>query len=111
MSDIKLTSALPKGDANGLDPIASKLVSHPKDMYVALVIMDCKKVTVDNDTGEAIPTARIRRIEAILPDDIKTARRLFERALEKRTGRTVLPLGLEDEVRAAFDLEDGDGGS
>lgn len=111
MSDVKLTSSLPKGDANGLGPIVSSLLGDPKGMHVALVVLDCKKVTVDNDTGEAVPTARVRRIEAILPEDLKTAHRLFERALEKRTGRTVLPLGLEDEVRAAFDIEDADGAS
>lgn len=102
MSDIKLTSALPKGDANGLGPIVLDLIDNPGDFKVVLAIVDCKSFTTDADTGEVVPTARIRRIEAVLDDDLTAARRLMERALEKRTGRTMLPLGMEDEMRAAF---------
>jgi hypothetical protein len=69
---------------------------------VLLLIVDCKKVTTDNDTGEAVPTARIRRVEAVLPADLPQAEQLMRRALEKRNGRTMLPIGLEDEMRAAF---------
>jgi len=102
MSEIKLASALPKGDANGLGPIVLDLVQDPARFKVVLAIVDCKQITTNADTGEVVPTARIRRVEAILDGDLSTARRLMERALERRTGRTMLPLGLEDEMRAAF---------
>lgn len=102
MSDIKLTTALPRGDANGLGALVRDLIDTPGSLHAVIAIVDCKSITTDADTGEVVPTARIRRIEALLPDDLGTARRLMERAMEKRTGRAVLPLGLEDEMRAAF---------
>jgi hypothetical protein len=108
MSDgIKLTGSLPKGDANGLGPIIGDLVDDPAALHVVLAIVDTKKITTDADTGEVVPTVRVRRIEALLPDDLKAARRLMERALERRTGKTVLPLTLEDDVREAFKDEGG----
>jgi hypothetical protein len=97
-----MSSALPKGDANGLGPIVRDLIDEPHRFHVVLAILDCSKVTTDNDSGEVIPTARIRRIEAIAPADLKTAEKLMRRSLETRSGRTVLALDLEDEVRLAF---------
>jgi hypothetical protein len=102
MSDIKISGTLPKGDANGAASIAADLIADPHRFKVLLMIVDCKKVTTDNDTGEAVPTARIRRVEAVLPADLPQAEQLMRRALEKRNGRTMLPIGLEDEMRAAF---------
>lgn len=102
MSDIKLASTLPKGQANGLGPIVLDLIQHPGDFKVVLAIVDCKEITTDADTGETVPTARIRRIEAVLDSDLPAARRLMVRATEQRTGRTMLPLDLEDEMTAAF---------
>ena len=98
----KLSASLPKGDANGLPAIAADLVEQPHRFHVVMAVVDCKKVTTDHDTGEVEPTARIRRIEAILPADLKAAEQLMRRAMEHRSGRTVLPLGLEDELRFAF---------
>lgn len=71
--------------------------------YVAVIVFDTKRVSVDTDTGEATATARIRKIEPILqPADRQRLRNLVQRAFEERTGKTVLPLDLEDELRAAF---------
>jgi hypothetical protein len=102
MSDIKITGTLPKGDANGAAAIAADLIAEPHRFKVLLMIVDCKKVTLDNDSGEQVPTARIRRVEAVLTQDLGQAEQIMRRALEKRTGRVVLPLSLEDEVRLAF---------
>lgn len=102
MSDIKISGTLPKGDANGAAAIAADLIAEPHRFKVILAIVDCKKVTTDNDTGEAVPTARIRRVEPVLPQDLPQAEQIMRRALEHRTGRVVLPMGLEDEVRIAF---------
>ena len=100
----KLASALPKDDqANGLNDIAANLVDDPTDLHVAVVVLDCSKITTDIDTGDETPTARVRRIEIITRDDDKaTLGRLATRALEQRTGKTVLPLEMEDDLRAAF---------
>ena len=119
MSDIKISGTLPKGDANGAAAIAADLIAEPHHFKVLLMIVDCKKVTSDVDTGETVPTARVRRIEAVLPQDLQAAEHIMRRSLENRLGRVVLPLGLEDEVRLAFgnidprtgEKRDGDDGS
>lgn len=98
----KLTSALPQGESNGLGTIAHDLVEHPHKLHIAVVVLDCKSVTVDNDSGATIPTARIRRIEPIGPQDRELAVQMMRRALETRTGQAVLPIDLEDEISAIF---------
>lgn len=98
----KIASNLPAGDGNGLGAIASALVSNPHDIHVVVALIDCKKTTVDNDSGEVVPTARIRRIEPITEADRDLAAKMLRRALEKRTGKTVLPFDLEEDMRAAF---------
>lgn len=102
----KIGGTLPSGDANGLGPIVSDLVQHPHRFHVLIAIVDCKKVTTDNDSGEVIPTARIRRVEVVLPEDLKPAEKLLRRSLEKRAGKTVLPMDLEDEINIAFNRVD-----
>jgi len=100
----KITSALPKSDeTNGLNHITADLCDNPQTLHVAIVVLDCAQITTDIDTGESIPTARIRRVEVIdRPEDKKRLGDLATRAFETRTGATVLPLELEDELRAAF---------
>ena len=58
----KIASGLPKGDGNGLNALARALIDSPQDIHVVVALIDCKKTTTDNDTGEVEPTARIRRI-------------------------------------------------
>jgi hypothetical protein len=100
--DGNLSGSLPKGDANGLAPIVRTLIDEPHRYHVVMAIVDCKSVTTNNDTGEVVPTARIRRIEVVLPDDLARGQQLMRRALEKRTGRAMLPLDLEDDLKLAF---------
>ena len=106
----KLASGLPKGDGNGLAAIERELIDNPHDVHVVVALVDCKKTSTDNDTGEIIATARIRRIEAITEDDKDLAAKMLRRALEKRTGKTVLPFDLEEDMRAAFGHIDPDTG-
>jgi hypothetical protein len=98
----KIASTLPQGDGNGLTAIARALIDQPHDIHVVIALVDCKKITTDNDTGEIEPTARIRRIEVISQDDREVAAKMLRRALERRTGKTVLPFDLEEDLRAAF---------
>jgi hypothetical protein len=103
MPDVKLASSTPDGENNGLLALWEKLVTTPQDLHVVVALVDCKRTTTDNDTGEIVPTARIRRIEPISDgDDGKRLIRLLRRAFEQRTGKAVLPLGLEDDLRAVF---------
>jgi len=99
--NIKL-GPLPKGDANGVGVITQALIEQPHRYHVLLCIVDCSKVTTDLDSGESVPLARIRRAEVVTPDDLKTAEKLIRRSLERRSGTTVLPLEIEDEISSAF---------
>lgn len=107
MSEIKLATQLPKGTANGLDPIVLDLCREPDHLQVVLAIVDCKEIRTDTDTGEVIPTMRIRRIEAITGLDKPAARRILQRAMEKRTGRVQLPFEVEEDLTNAFGTEGG----
>ncbi len=105
----KLNARLPKGDANGLDSLARKMLEEPHQVHVVIALVDCAKVTVDTDEGTSEPTTRIRRIEVITEADKGQAQVMLRRALEKRTGKTVLPFDLEEDMRAAFvDFETGE---
>lgn len=106
----KISATLPKDEANGLVAIHRQLVNDPHRVHAAIVLLDCKRVTIDNDTAETVPTARIRRIEVVAGEDLDLLERLFRRALEKRSGQTTLPLELEDELSDIFaHLTDVDG--
>jgi hypothetical protein len=100
---VSVSGRLPDGDGNGLSAIMSDLIRYPKKLHVCICIMDGKKVTTDADSGETVPTARIRRIEVLLDEeDMKVAEGLMRRSLDRRTGRESLPYDLEQEIRAAF---------
>jgi hypothetical protein len=99
----KLSSSLPQGEANGLAAIAAGLVNTPETVHVVIALVDCSKITTNVDSGDVLPTARVRRIEAITdPEDGHRLRQLLRRQYERRTGKTVLPFDLEDDLRAAF---------
>ena len=98
----RLASGLPKGDGNGLDSLARQLIDEPTSVHVIVALVDCKKITTDTDTGDVEPTARVRRIEVINDADKDLAAKMLRRSLEKRTGKTVLPFDLEEDIRAAF---------
>lgn len=98
----KLNASLPKGEANGLDAIARDLIDNPDQVHVVLMLVDCKSVTTETDTGDVIPTARIRRAEPIKQDKDKVLL-MLRRAMEERTGKTVLPFDLEEDLRGVMD--------
>jgi ribosome maturation protein Sdo1 len=97
----KLASALPKGESNGLEALARELIDSPSSVHVVVALVDCKRVTTDMDSGDIEATARIRRIEWIKADKDQVAL-ILRRAMEERTGKTVLPFDLEEDMRAAF---------
>lgn len=101
---VKLSSSLPKADSvNGLSALAGDMASEPERMHVAVIVFDTSRVTIDTDSGDAVPTARVRRIEPITGiADRQRLQTLVTRAFEERTGKTVLPLEIEDELRAVF---------
>ena len=102
MPDVKRNALLPKGEENGLAGIARELIDDPKRYRAVIAIVDCKRVTVDQDTHDELATIRLRRVEVVLPADLGSAEKLIRRALEFRTGQATLPLELEDELEQAF---------
>lgn len=104
----KMSPNLPTGDGNGLAAIARELIENPNKVHVVIALVDCVEVTQKTDSGDIIPKARIRRIEAVTdPEDGRRMRTLLRREFERRTGKTVLPFELEEEMRQAFGDETG----
>lgn len=99
---MKLAGKLPAGDANGLGPIEQRITAEPDSHVVVLMILDAKSVTMNTDTGESEATLRIRRLEALLPEDVEAGTRLIRRAFESRTGETTLPIEMEEDINSAL---------
>jgi len=98
----KLSSSLPHGESNGLAAMGPNLTEEPHKPRVALIVLNCKSISTDVDTGEITPTARILRIEPVLDDDLERAEQLMRRGLARRTGQETLPIDLEDEIGEIF---------
>lgn len=80
----KISSALPHDDGNGLDRIAGALVRNPAQLHVVVALVDCMRITTETDTGQVVPTARVRHIEVIDADDTPAAVEIMRRALDDR---------------------------
>ncbi len=93
MTTIKLSSSLPEGDTNGLAAGLDGFLDNPGRSQVAVVLLDTKTLTTDTDTGDVIPTVRVRQVE-VLTDaaQIASGRALLNRAFVRRTGASALPL-------------------
>lgn len=106
---VKLGSKMP-GDweVNGLDNIVDDLTEDPKQLRAGFVVFDVEKITVDADSGNQVPTVRVRRFEPLgKADEISAAiRDAYTKAVETRTGRTALPLDIV-EVLETDQLPEG----
>ena len=82
----KLASALPKdhGLTNRI------LTNDPEATHLVIAIVDVKVLTTDVDTGDVEPTVRVLNVEIVNTADGADAQLMLKRALEKRTGKTVL---------------------
>jgi hypothetical protein len=104
---VRLSTKLP-GDpeTNGVDALADVLVDDPATIRYAVVWFDVAKVTAETDTGDLIPTIRVRRIEPIgtaahVDPAIADA---VAAAVEDRTGRKAIPFAIvEVETTEAVD--------
>lgn len=96
---VKLSTKLP-GDfeTNGLDAHVEDLVENPETLRLAVVWFDTQKVVVDTDSGNHIPTVRVRRFEPLgEADDVSAAiRDAVQAAVQKRTGRTPIPFDVAE---------------
>jgi hypothetical protein len=106
VSGAALSGRLPDGDADGLHHLLPDLVADPTQVRVMVALIDTSKVTTKVDDATVTATVRVRRVEALTdPVDCEAARRILQRAYERRTGLTVLPFELETDVISAFDTD------
>ena len=99
---MKISGTLPKGDKNGVALLDNVVAADPDTRHVVIVILSTKKLVTDVDAGDTEALLRIDRIERILPADAERAEQMLRRALEKRSGSTVLPIDIENEIKSAF---------
>lgn len=102
---VKMSAAMP-GDPeiNGVDSWSDWLEANPDEILVAVVYLDTKKVTIDTDTGDHVPTVRVRRIEPLGPiaNVSKTVRAAVAAAEKERTGRAPIPFEIVEVGEHAF---------
>ena len=102
---VKLSTKMP-GDfeTNGVDAIAGRLVDDPDTIRIAVVWFDVQKTVIDTDSGDHVPTIRVRRIEPLGDADQVSAaiRDAVQSAVKERTGRTPIPFE-SGEVLEGYD--------
>lgn len=107
---VTLLGSLPNDDRNGIGMISSALCDSPESVHVIIALVDCTKITTKVESGDIIPTARIRHVEAFpgVTADASEVRRLLRRAFERRTGKEELPLEFEraiDDITVSEETE------
>lgn len=103
----KLASALP--DGHGLDAVRRALIEEPHTRHVVIGVVGTKAVTTDYEKGGREATVAVRKIEAVtITDDLPLAHKLLTRATDKREGKTVLPIDIEDDLADAFKVRSED---
>lgn len=92
---IKLWPVLPKDDpANGLTVIEKLMTDDPEREHIAVVILNRKRLKIEDDSHESVPQARVLRIEVITrADHVQAVRDALEAAQAARTGDSTLPFG------------------
>lgn len=100
---VKLASALPKDDKNGLAAIAPALVDRyrSQEHTVAIVVLKTAKITQDEDY-QLIPEVKVLRIEPVSGDLEDDARDLLQSATEQRLGKKPDTLDLSGEEGDEF---------
>lgn len=90
---VKLGSSLPRDDRNGIGAISASLVDNPGAMHVIVAIVRGKTITIDVDTGDEVPTARIMAIEAFEGKSAigQQLREILRQQYSQRTGHNELP--------------------
>lgn len=102
---VKLASALPKDDKNGLASIATELASRYYQGGNTTAIVVLGSLGVNHEDGAQIPKVGILRIEP-LSDDLETeALDLLQQATEARIGRRPDTLDLSDQDDEFADVD------
>lgn len=98
----KLTNGLTKGQGDGLASLARLALRAPRRRRLAIVVLDCSKITVDTETAAEEATMRVIRLEPVASEDVSAVEKLYVRAIEAREGRQMLPFDLQVKLEEAF---------
>lgn len=103
---VTLSGSMPKDDRNGIGAISSALVDNPGAMQVIVAIVRGKTITIDVDSGDEVPTARIMAIEAFEGKSAtgRQLREILRQQYSQRTGHNELPF--DEKPDPADDDED-----
>jgi hypothetical protein len=96
---VRLSSKLPgDDDINGVDDTVEDLLAEPRTIRLGLVWYDVAKITSETDTGDDVPTIRLRRFEplATLKDVPPDLAKVIAKVIEERTGTVALPINVYD---------------
>ncbi|UJW32415.1 hypothetical protein L3Q67_01095 [Saccharothrix sp. AJ9571] len=107
---VSMSGKLPKDERNGAGALSAAMVDSPEAVHVIVALVDCAKITTDIDTGDIVPTMRIRAIEGFpaSTEDAREVRRLWRRAFDRRLGKDMLPLEIERVLDDLTPAEDDD---
>ncbi|WP_020385941.1 hypothetical protein [Kribbella catacumbae] len=113
---VKLAGRLPGStENNGLLSVVQELIDSPKADRMFVIWADVLKITEDVETGDHVPTLRVKRIEPMGEVDAasQALRELVMQAAEARLGHTPLPFDETDvdgvRILSFGDEDDNDG--
>lgn len=105
MGTVKISATLPKEPAdNGLQDHSYQLLkSGRSDQFVIVAVVEVQQEITDRWKGTRVPVLGIAHVELIEDDDdaddATIARRVLDRAKDKRFARAPLPLSDVDRAR------------
>jgi len=76
--------------ANGLGTIERAMVDEPDEEHYVVALVNRRRATIDDDSGETTPIMRVLRIEPCLDDFAGLARQLLNDTAMKRTNAGTL---------------------
>lgn len=92
---MKLKSALPKEQKNGLEAIHTAAIKSPMTKHLIIAVVDAAEV---KEYPDKEATFEILRIEAVPEIHQGAIAALLESIFEERTGSTRLDMGIEDDL-------------
>ena len=96
-------------DGHGLDAVRRASSRSHTRQHVVIGIVGAKPVTTDYEKGsKGRPSASARSEAVTITDDLPMVQKLLIRATDKREGKFVLPIEVEDDLADAFKIRSED---
>ncbi|MFG3418726.1 hypothetical protein [Micromonospora sp. NPDC048063] len=105
----KLKATLPKWEDNGLATIRDQLLENPDGQHVAIVVLDCSRITYDVVDGELEPTPTVRIVRVEPETDPDEAVKLISWA-KRLTDKRIPPPAKPDPIPGLSVIGGGDRG-